>query len=314
MFIRMATIRAFEEHIGVESMAGTIRGPVHQSIGQEAVAVGVCTNLEREDYLFSNHRGHGHAIAKGADLHGMMKELYGRVGGLCGGKGGSMHVADFSAGMLGANGILADGATMAVGAAQAIELRGESRIASVFIGDGSTNRGPFLESLNWAVVFQLPVLFVVEDNRWASSTWSSTVSAGPGIAARANAFGLECDSVDGNDIAAVDDVAAQAVNRVRAERKPRVLHARTFRTKGHITRDEQLYRLRAPQVHVEDPLTRAALLLEKLGCTRTEVAALSAEALSRVDEAARAAASAPVPDKSLAYQDVQDLGGPTWCN
>jgi pyruvate dehydrogenase E1 component alpha subunit len=242
LFRTMCVIREFEERCAEEKAKGTVPGLVHQSTGQEAVPTGVCSHLQSEDYLFSNHRGHGHAIAKGADPIAMMKEIFGRQGGTCGGKGGSMHIADFSVGMLGANGILADGLTMAVGAAQAISLKGEDRLACCFVGDGTTNRGPFFEALNWAQVFTLPVLFACEDNTYASTTRTDEVFAGPGIVARVAAFGIESESVDGNDLCAVDAAAGRLIAQIRAGRGPRFLHARTYRIRGHISNDPLNYR------------------------------------------------------------------------
>ena len=309
----MARIRAFEERIAVEAADGRIFGPVHLSVGQEAVAAGVCANLERTDYLFSNHRGHGHALAKGADPEAMMKELFGRAGGTCGGKGGSMHVADFSVGMLGANGILADGATMAVGAAQAVELRAERRIVCVFIGDGTVNRGPFLESLNWATVFRLPVLFVIEDNLWASSTTTRSVLGGPGVAARATAFGVACDAVDGSDVEAVDAAAHAAVETVRRTRMPRMLHASAERLHGHIASDRQLYRSReAAADTLRDPLEVARERLLATGADSAIAEEIVRQEVAAIDYAVRAAIAAPFPDPREAYEHVQDIGGPEW--
>src|SRR2546426_3134265 len=166
MYRAMHLIRAFDEAAGQACQDGRIRGPVHRYVGQEAIAVGVCANLRITDYIASHQRGYGHAIAKGADIGRMMKELLGREGGTCGGKGGSMHIADFSVGMLGANGVVADGVTIAVGAAQAVKLLRQDRIVAAFFGDGAVNRGALLEAFNWAVVYELPVLFVCEDNQY----------------------------------------------------------------------------------------------------------------------------------------------------
>src|SRR5688572_28937035 len=186
----MLLIRTFDEHAGDARRAGKLRGSVHEYIGQEAIATGICASLRPSDYISSYHRGHGHCLAKGADPDAMMKELYGRTGGVCNGKGGSMHVADFSLGILGANGVVADGVTIAVGAAQAIRLKREARIVVAFFGDGAMNRGPMLEALNWARVFDLPVLFVCEDNLYSDRTRTTSVTGGPGALARAAAFGI----------------------------------------------------------------------------------------------------------------------------
>src|SRR5947207_15877237 len=189
LYRMMARILAFEETALEAHRAGEIPGPLHVSIGQEAVAAGVCTNLRRDDRITSNHRGHGHAIAKGADPKRMMAELYGRASGYCRGKGGSMHIADFSVGMLGANGVVAGGIPIAVGAAQGLKMQKSDAIVACMFGDGAINRGPFLEGLNWAVLYRLPVLFVCEDNGVAAFTRAGSVSAGRGVGERAEPLG-----------------------------------------------------------------------------------------------------------------------------
>ncbi|MFL6691979.1 MAG: thiamine pyrophosphate-dependent dehydrogenase E1 component subunit alpha, partial [Ramlibacter sp.] len=210
----MLRIRAFEnaaEHAsqgGVSAFGNAadgrakVRGPLHLSTGQEAVAAGVCAHLRHADYLTSTHRGHGHTLAKGADPARMMAELFGKATGCNGGRGGSMHIADFAVGMLGANGVVAAGLPIAVGAAQAQKLTGRDAITCCFFGDGAINRGPFLEALNWARIFRLPVLFVCEDNRWSATTPSEPMTAGEGASARARAMGIEALEVDGNDVVA----------------------------------------------------------------------------------------------------------------
>src|SRR5688500_206514 len=211
----MARIRAFENAAEEASRGGVaafgasvsqaaVRGPLHLSTGQEAVAAGVCLNLAREDYLTSTHRGHGHTLAKGASMERMMCELFGRATGCNGGKGGSMHIADFSVGMLGANGVVAAGMPIAVGAAHAIKIRKEARIVACFFGDGAVDRGPFLEALNWAAMHRLAVLFVCEDNRWSATTATDAMTAGDGPLARGRAIGVPGVQVDGNDVLAVD--------------------------------------------------------------------------------------------------------------
>ena len=208
----MVRIRAFENAAEIasqggvsaygQSAAGTarVRGPLHLSTGQEAVATGVCAHLHPADYLTSTHRGHGHTLAKGADLGRMMAELFGKATGFNGGKGGSMHIADFSVGMLGANGVVAAGLPIAVGAAHAQKLQNRDAITVCFFGDGAINRGPFLEALNWARVYALPVLFVCEDNRWSATTASGPMTAGPGASARAISMDISATQVDGNDV------------------------------------------------------------------------------------------------------------------
>ncbi len=310
LFKTMAVIRAFEEIAEQAFDDGLVPGSIHQYIGEEAIGTAVCANLRRSDYILSNHRGHGHAIAKGADPEAMMKELLGKVGGTSGAKGGSMHIADFSVGMLGANGVLADGLTMGVGAAQALVLRGEDAIVTVFVGDGTTNRGPFYEALNWAMIYELPILFVCENNTYASSTATRAVTAGPGPVARAEAFGMPAFDVDGNDVLAVDELAADLIGRVRNGGGPHFLHARTYRIKGHISRDKMLYR---PEGETEsnwqnEPIGRCAAWLVENGIDQDEIDAATETAYAQINAALEAAKAAPLPDGKLAYADVQDLG------
>ena len=314
LFRTMCLIREFEERAAEEKAKGTVPGLVHQSTGQEAVPTGICVHLRREDYLFSNHRGHGHALAKGANPVAMMKEIFGREGGTCGGKGGSMHIADFSVGMLGANGILADGLTMAVGAAQAILLKGQDRLACCFVGDGTTNRGPFFEALNWAQVFKLPVLFACEDNTYASTTRTDEVFAGPGIVARVAAFGIASLSVDGNDVRAVDAAAGQLIGEIRNGGGPRFLHARTYRIRGHISSDPLTYR-RSGETEERmgaEPIVRYERWLTAHGVSQVICSEIRKEMRSLIEHAVAESLAAPFPDPESAWTDVQDVGGPRW--
>src|SRR5205823_2719760 len=264
---------------------GHVKGAVHLSIGQEAVATGVCVHLGRDDLITTTHRGHGHTIAKGANTGAMLSELLGRASGTCQGKGGSLHIADFSIGMLGANGVVAAGLTIAVGAAHALKLRGERRVVVCFFGDGATNRGPFLESLNWAKIYELPVLFVCEDNGFAASTRTQAMSAGPGPDARAESLGIPARVVDGNDVVAVDEAAGELLARVRAGHGPQFLLARTYRLKGHTASDLGAYR---PAAEVEarkaqEPLRRAADMLRLGGAAGDKIVAIDAEARAEID-------------------------------
>ena len=327
LYRTMLRIRAFEDAAEEASRGGVavlgqqmnatpahVRGPLHLSTGQEAVAAGVCANLERADYITSTHRGHGHTIAKGGDLARMMLELYGRDGGLCGGRGGSMHIADFGVGMLGANGVVAAGLPIAVGAAHSIRIRGAREIVACFFGDGAINRGPFGESLNWAQVWQLPVLFVCEDNRWSATTATGPLTAGEGAAARARAYGIRAEAVDGNDVEAVDAAAAALVADVRAGAGPRFLHAITYRVKGHVSVDPAAYR--DPVAHqaalADDPLARARARLRELGVAEDVVDAVERDARAGIAAATAAAQAASPPESQRAYSEVQDCGAGRW--
>jgi TPP-dependent pyruvate/acetoin dehydrogenase alpha subunit len=296
----MHRIRALEE-VALRALADKlVLGAIHPSIGQEAVAAGVIAQLTKRDLLLSTHRGHGHTLAKGASSTAMFHELLGREGGTCGGKGGSMHIADFGVGMLGANGVVAANIVIAAGAAHAVKLKGEERIVACFFGDGAANRGPFLEGLNWAAVFRLPVLFVCEDNGYAATTKTRTMTAGPGLSERARSLGVPATEVDGNDVVAVEAAAADLTAAVRTGEGPRFLHARTYRITGHTGADPAAYRppgeLEAQRAN--DPILRAREMLTFAG---VEASALDADASAR---------AAPFPPASAAFTDVQDIGSP----
>ena len=322
----MARIRAFEEAAEAASLGGVaafgavlgpaaaVRGPLHLSTGQEAVPAGVCANLRPVDLLTSTHRGHGHTIAKGADVTAMMAELHGRAAGVNGGKGGSMHIADFAVGMLGANGVVAAGIPIAVGAAHARRIRGAEGIIACFFGDGAVNRGPFLEGLNWARVYDLPVLFVCEDNGYSATTASGPLTAGDGAAARAAAIGVPGHRVDGNDVAEVDEAAAELATRVRAGEGPQLLHALTYRVKGHVSVDAAGYRDpgELAQALARDPLELAARRLADLGVAPETIATIRAAATDEIAQAVAAARAAPDPEPAEAYRDIQDTGDGVW--
>ena len=321
LYRTMARIRAFENAAEEASKGGVsafgaalsddvrVRGPLHLSTGQEAVPAGVCANLARGDLITSTHRGHGHTLAKGASMEKMMCELFGRVTGFNGGKGGSMHIADFSVGMLGANGVVAAGIPIAVGAAHALKIRGSRDIVACFFGDGAVNRGPFLEGLNWAQVHALPVLFVCEDNRWSATTATDAMTAGAGPLARARSIGIDGVEVDGNDVLAVDSSAFSLIEKIRAGEGPRFLHAVTYRFKGHVSVDPATYRNGEEVARAldDDPLRRLEETISK-----EEAVKILKEAVDEVLAAVGAAAVAPWPEKSHAYTDIQDTGSGRW--
>lgn len=324
LYRAMARIRAFENAAEEASKGGVaafgasvsqaasqpaVRGPLHLSTGQEAVAAGVCANLAREDYLTSTHRGHGHTLAKGASMERTMCELFGRATGFNGGKGGSMHIADFSVGMLGANGVVAAGIPIAVGAAHAIKIRKEKRIVACFFGDGAINRGPFLEGLNWAKVHALPILFVCEDNRWSATTSTEAMTAGPGALARAKALGIAGMEVDGNDVIAVDSSAEDLIGRIRSGQGPQFLHAITYRFKGHVSVDPASYR---DGEEVSRALQNDPLRLVEKKLDEGQAAQIRMEAEEEVRKALEVAAAAPWPQPEAAYTDIQDAGAGRW--
>jgi acetoin:2,6-dichlorophenolindophenol oxidoreductase subunit alpha len=308
----MWRIRALEEAALRGLAEKLVLGAIHPSIGQEAVAAGVVGNLRRDDILLSTHRGHGHTLAKGADSGAMLRELLGRVGGNCGGKGGSMHIADFDVGMLGANGVVGANIVIAAGAAHAIRLKREDRVVCCIFGDGAINRGPFLEGLNWAAVFGLPVLFVCEDNGFAATTRTASMTAGGGPSVRARAIGLPAEEVDGNDIMVVDAAARAMIAAVRDGGGPRFLHARTYRLTGHTGADAAGYR---PRQEVEErrrsePILRAAALLREAGIAEAELEADRAAAEREMNAAYESARAAAFPPAAEAFRDVQDIGAP----
>jgi acetoin:2,6-dichlorophenolindophenol oxidoreductase subunit alpha len=327
LYRMMVRIRAFENAAERASQGGVsaygkaadgsakVRGPLHLSTGQEAVPAGVCAHLRRNDYLTSTHRGHGHTLAKGAELSPMMAELFGKATGFNGGKGGSMHIADFSVGMLGANGVVAAGLPIAVGAAHAQKLQKRDAITVCFFGDGAINRGPFLEALNWARVYSLPVLFVCEDNRWSATTASGPMTAGDGASVRAQSMNIPAVQVDGNDVMAVYAAAQSLVNDVRNGSGTRLLHAITYRVKGHVSVDPAAYRDPAElqEALKTDPIARARTQYLALpGVQAAQLDAMDRAAEDEVAAALAAADAAPWPDAACAFTDVQTTGAGQW--
>jgi len=323
----MSRIRQFENAAEIASQGGVaawglaasakpalVRGPLHLSTGQEAVAAGVCHNLQRADLLTSTHRGHGHTLAKGADATRMMCELFGRATGYNKGKGGSMHIADFSVGMLGANGVVAAGIPIATGAAHALKIRKQANVVVCFFGDGATNRGPFLEGLNWAQVYQLPILFVCEDNRISATTPTPAMTAGAGAFARAQAMGIASEHVDGNDVEAVDRAAQKMLAEIRAGAGPRFLHAVTYRFKGHVSVDPGTYRdaEEVAEALLKDPLIVTRARLASLGMAASDIAAVDAEVKFEIDAALQTAEAAPWPVVGDAYEDIMTTGAGVW--
>lgn len=310
----MERIRAFEEQACLAAERDKlVLGAIHPSIGQEGVAAGVMCNFNREDILLSTHRGHGHTLAKGADGLAMMRELLGREGGCCGGKGGSMHIADFGVGMLGANGVVGANITIAAGAAHGLKLMGSDRIVVDIFGDGAINRGPFLEGVNWASVFDLPILFVCEDNQYSATTKTSSVTGGDGAAARAEALGLRATTVDGNDVEAVADATAQITARMRAGGGPELLHAITYRRTGHTSFDPAGYRPEGEALRKEqesDPIARQRAVLTEMGVSDTDLNDIHAAAQAEMVQVLADAAATPFPNDAMAFEDVQDIGSP----
>jgi TPP-dependent pyruvate/acetoin dehydrogenase alpha subunit len=304
----MVTIRRFEERVQEEFSKGGIPGFVHLYAGEEASAVGMCMHLGPKDYIASTHRGHGHSIAKGCDVVGMMQELFGKAGGLCAGKGGSMHIADLDQGMLGANGIVGGGPPLVCGAALTAKTLGTGTVAVCFSGDGASNQGTTFEALNMAVVLQLPAVFVFENNQYGEGTGFSYHCGSGDIAGRAAGFGLPAAKVNGDDFFAVHEAAYEAVERARTGGGPSVVEVDTCRFYGHHSGDAQLYRgkdevkrLREERdclQHFRRRVSEAALL------ETAELDAVDAEIAALIDRAVATAREAPVPPESALLTDV----------
>jgi TPP-dependent pyruvate/acetoin dehydrogenase alpha subunit len=307
LFAVMALIRAFETRVAELYRDGEIPGFVHTSLGQEAVAAGVGGALEDGDYIATTHRGHGHCLARGMDVGGMIAELFARGAGLCHGKGGSMHVADPSHGVLGANAIVGASLPLAVGAAMSSKFLGQGRVAVAFFGEGAVNQGAFHEAVNLAAIWNLPTVLVCENNVYAEFSDSRTMARIPSVAQRAAGYGIEAEVVDGNDVAAVYALTADAAARCRDGRGPFLIEAETYRWHGHYEGDAQPYKPEeeAASWRERDPLeVSGARLLESGEANGEELERIRGEAAERVESAIERARSLPPPDPEEAYADV----------
>ncbi|HDI07339.1 MAG TPA: pyruvate dehydrogenase (acetyl-transferring) E1 component subunit alpha [Candidatus Bathyarchaeota archaeon] len=307
MYRKMLQIRLFEEKVFELYGQNMVPGTIHLYAGQEAVAVGVCSTLRKDDYITSTHRGHGHCIAKGADLKRVMAEILGKRTGYCKGKGGSMHIADFSVGVLGATAVVGAGLPIATGAALSIKLRKTDQVSVCFFGDGASNQGTFHESLNMAAIWQLPVVFVCENNLYAMGTRQTRVMRIENIADRAAAYGMPGVTVDGNDVLAVYKAAETAVERARKGGGPTLLECKTYRHKGHSRMDPAKYR---PKEEVEewlakDPIKRLrSKLLEANIMSEVEKEEVEREVAAEIEEAVKFALESPYPEPEEALEDV----------
>lgn len=301
----MTRIRAFEERVGRHFRAGDIHGFVHTSIGQEAVAAGACAVLTRTDTLTTTHRGHGHCLAKGADPTEMMAELFGRATGACGGKGGSMHLAVADLGILGANGIVGAGIPIATGAGLASRARGDGSIAVAFFGEGAVHSGAFHEGVGLAAAWNLPVIFVCENNHYAEFTPSASAWGGTSVVQRAASYGIAAERVDGNDVEAVEATMAVAAERARERGGPTLIEAVTYRIAGHYEGDSTPYR---PEEEVEqwrrrDPIR---LLGARLATLRPgfDAAPLIEAAEAEMEAAVEQALATPYPPVSALMEHI----------
>ncbi|MBG7482298.1 thiamine pyrophosphate-dependent dehydrogenase E1 component subunit alpha [Pseudomonas aeruginosa] len=304
----MRTIRAFEERLHVEFATGEIPGFVHLYAGEEASAAGVMAHLRDDDCIASTHRGHGHCIAKGVDVHGMMAEIYGKKTGVCQGKGGSMHIADLEKGMLGANGIVGAGAPRAPGAALAAKLKGSDAVAVAFFGDGGSNEGAVFEAMNLAAVWNLPCLFVAENNGYAEATAANWSVACDHIADRAAGFGMPGVTVDGFDFFAVHEAAGAAIERARAGEGPSLIEVKLTRYYGHFEGDAQTYRDPDEVKHYRE--TRDCLKqFRERTChagllSASDLDAIDAEVEARIEDAVQRAKNDPKPEPDDLLRDV----------
>ncbi|ELO0955262.1 thiamine pyrophosphate-dependent dehydrogenase E1 component subunit alpha [Pseudomonas aeruginosa] len=304
----MRTIRAFEERLHVEFATGEIPGFVHLYAGEEASAAGVMAHLRDDDCIASTHRGHGHCIAKGVDVHGMMAEIYGKKTGVCQGKGGSMHIADLEKGMLGANGIVGAGAPLAAGAALAAKLKGSDAVAVAFFGDGGSNEGAVFEAMNLAAVWNLPCLFVAENNGYAEATAANWSVACDHIAERAAGFGMPGVTVDGFDFFAVHEAAGAAIERARAGEGPSLIEVKLTRYYGHFEGDAQTYRDPDEVKHYRE--TRDCLKqFRERTChagllSASDLDAIDAEVEARIEDAVQRAKNDPKPEPDDLLRDV----------
>ena len=307
MYRQMQRIRSFEQCVHDCIRRGLMSGGAHLYLGEEAVAVGVCTALALSDYITSTHRGHGHCIAKGGEFKPMMAELFTKATGYCKGKGGSMHIADMDRGILGANGIVGAGLPIAVGAALMSQLKSAGWVVAAFFGDGASNTGAFHESLNLAAIWKLPVLFVCENNLFGMYTAISDCIAIQDIALRAQGYGMPGVVVDGNDVLAVFDAASTAVRRARAGEGPTLIECKTYRHLGHFVGDAELYRSpeEVERWKEKDPIPRfEKYLLEQGFLDERSNRRMLAEIEHETQEALEFAIASPEPDLSELTNDV----------
>lgn len=307
LFKQMWLIRYFEEKVDEFFAKGMIHGTTHLAVGQEASAVGSIAVLEERDKLTSTHRGHGHCIAKGADVNRMMAELFGRETGYCKGKGGSMHIADVERGNLGANGIVGGGFSIATGAALTSKMKKEGYVVLCFFGDGASNEGSFHEAVNLASIWKLPVVFICENNQYGMSGSVKEMINIEHIADRAAGYGIPGMVVDGNDVFAVMNVVGRAVDRARRGEGPTIVEAKTYRWKGHSKSDAKKYRTREEEKEwrEKDPIARLRATLVKEGIvTEEEADSIQEEAKQKIEDSVQFARNSPEPEIESLLEDV----------
>lgn len=309
MYYRMWLIRHFESRARWLFQQDLVRGSTHTYTGEEAVAVGACAALNRDDYITSTHRGHGHCLAKGGDPRRMMAELLGKATGYCKGKGGSMHIADLDLGILGANGIVGGGIAIATGAAYSAKVRGTRQVVVCFFGDGAANQGVLLEAGNMAALWKLPVIYLCEENQYAEFSPSRPFFAVERLEQRALGLGMEGIPVDGNDVLAVYETVRQAVERARAGQGPSFIVAKTYRWEGHTVGDPLTYRPAGEaeqwKMPERDPIARfGKYLVEQAGFSSAELEEMNQRAEAEIEAAVQFAMDSPEPAISTLWEDV----------
>jgi pyruvate dehydrogenase E1 component alpha subunit len=302
----MFVIRKFEEAIRDLYQQGKIRGSFHPCVGQEATAVGGCWALRKEDYLTCTYRGHGHAIAKGISVRAAMAEMLGKATGCSKGKGGSMHFTDPSVGLLGAIAIVAAGLPLATGAALASQIQKKDRVALTFFGEGAVNQGVFFETLNLAVIWKLPVIFVCENNRYSEMTPSHETTSNVETSKRGGSFGMPAMVVDGNDVEAMYAAVEEAAERARSGGGPTYIEAMTYRLWGHMMGDPEVYRTKeeVAKAREVEPIVRLGQRLKQLGYNDADLAKLEVEAEATISDAIQFAENSPTPHPDTIYTDV----------
>ena len=305
---RMMTLRRFEEHVAYAFPKGLIPGYVHLYIGEEAVAVGACAALRESDYITSTHRGHGHCLAKGVDAKAVMAELYAKRTGCCKGKGGSMHVADFTKNIIGAIGIVGGGFPIATGCGLSAKMRGTGQVTACFFGDGASNQGTFHESVNLASIWKLPVVYICENNLFAISVRQADHQAIKHVSERAPGYGISGATVDGNDVLAVCDAVAAAADKARAGGGPSIVECMTYRWHGHGEFDDHLHQRTQEELNAwkeKCPIKRLGKRLVEQGIlTESDVAEIERKVAARIDQAVAFAEASPEPAPEEALEDV----------
>ena len=313
LYKTMVKIRNFEIMAEKLFLEGELPGFIHLYIGEESIATGIIANLRKDDFITSTHRGHGHMIAKGADINRMAAELYGRTTGYCKGKGGSMHIADFSIGVLGANGVVGGGLPIAVGAGLGVKMKKTDQVVVAFFGDGASNTGAFHESLNFASVYKLPIIFVVENNQFASTVRTKDTTSVENISDRAVGYGIPGITINGNDVITVYETAKKMIKRARERGGPSLLEVKTYRIKGHFVGDPELYRDKkeVKEFWLNEPIKRfEKKLVELKMLNEIEKKKIWENSEKEIKEAVKFAKESPIPNGEDALTDlfVNDSG------